>query len=180
MQTLIVYYSLTGKTRSVVTSMAHSLSADVAEIRPIAGSSRLRAYTVGLLRAMAHRSTDILPVEADVSAYDCIIVAGPVWGGNPAPALYDFIREYDLAGRQTYGLLTCAKEGKRAAKVLRGELEKTGATCRSVISVRTVAQTLEALKNQRMSFVYNEEGKIVLRASSELEAEQKESPSEGE
>ena len=147
---------------------------------PLQAVPRLRAYTVGLLRAMAHRSTDILPVEADVSAYDCIIVAGPVWGGNPAPALYDFIREYDLAGRQTYGLLTCAKEGKRAAKVLRGELEKTGATCRSVISVRTVAQTLEALKNQRMSFVYNEEGKIVLRASSELEAEQKESPSEEE
>ena len=91
---------------------------------PLQAVPRLRAYTVGLLRAMAHRSTDILPVEADVSAYDCIIVAGPVWGGNPAPALYDFIREYDLAGRQTYGLLTCAKEGKRAAKVLRGELGK--------------------------------------------------------
>ena len=63
-----------------------------------------------------------------------------------------FIRQYQLEGKQTYGLLSCGLEGKSASKLLRAELEAAGTRCRSVITVKAENETLEALEREKLSF----------------------------
>jgi flavodoxin len=164
MNILVVCYSLFGKTKKVACSLADAIGADFAEMHEIAHHPVLRAFTSGVVRACAGKSEDIVPVEADIAAYDCVVVAGPVWADHPAPALYDFVREYELTGKQTYGLLTCGRDGKRAARVLRKELEEAGSRCRSVITVKADAGTVRALRSGRIAFCLDESGKIALHA----------------
>lgn len=166
MKILVVCYSLTGKTELIAKKLAKSLGADYAALQPVKWKSRFAAYTIGLFLAQRHKAVELLPLEdVDVASYDCIVAAGPIWGGAPAPMLNGFIRQYQLEGKQTYGLLSCGLEGKSASKLLREELEAAGTRCRSVITVKAEEETLEALEKGKIEFLMNEKGKIILQVS---------------
>lgn len=162
MKTLIVCYSLTGKTRAIAQSMADTIGADYVEMKEIFPYTMPSAYTRGVLKARKRQNEDILPVRADVSEYDCVVVAGPVWASSPAPALYDFVREYDLEGKQTFGLLTCRREAGAAAKILREELETAQSLCRSVITVKADKETVRAFVSRKLRFALGEDGRVTL------------------
>lgn len=166
MKILVVCYSLMGKTRKIASCLAESVGADFVEMREISGRSVFHAYSKGVYKASTGKTEDIRPVAADVAAYDCIIVAGPVWGDYPAPALYDFIREYSLDGKQSYGLLTYSKDAKKAVKVLRSELERANTKCRSVITVKSKSSTIRALLSHQIEFILNDDGKLALKDGS--------------
>ncbi|MFQ7061594.1 MAG: hypothetical protein ACLRQY_02465, partial [[Clostridium] leptum] len=135
-------------------------------LEPVKWKSKFAAYTVGLVLAQRRWAVEILPLEdVDVDSYDCVVVSGPVWGGAPAPVLNGFIRQYQLEGKQTYGLLSCGLEGKSASKLLRAELEAAGTRCRSVITVKAENETLEALEKGKIEFLMRENGKIILQVS---------------
>ena len=166
MKILVVCFSLTGKTELIARKLAKSLEADYAALQPVKWKSRFAAYTVGLFLAQRHKEVELLPLEdVDVASYDCVVVAGPIWGGAPAPMLNGFIRQYQLEGKQTYGLLSCGLEGKSASKLLREELEAAGTRCRSVITVKAEEETLEALEKGKIEFLMKEKGKIILQVS---------------
>lgn len=166
MRILVTCFSLTGKTRLIAQKLAKSLGADYADLRPVRWKTRFSAYTAGLLLAQRRKAVQLLPLEeVDVTSYDCIVVAGPVWGGAPAPALNGFIRYYQLEGKQTYGLLSCGVDGKMASKLLREELEDARTRCRSIITVRAEEETLDALEKGKIEFAMNEKGKIILQVS---------------
>lgn len=179
MKLLIVYYSYTGKTRKIAECIARCLNADLAEMREIRGRSLWGVYVVGLIKALMGRTADIRPIEADTADYDSILVAGPVWAGRPVPMLYDFIREYDLAGKQVYGLLTCGDNGKKAPRLLRRELERAGARCRSVITIKTDSAFLHSLRRGEIVFSLAESGKLSLSLNKK-EAKQPDDSTAGE
>lgn len=166
MKILVACFSLTGKTELIAKKLAKSLGADYVSLEPVKWRSRFAAYTVGLFLAQRRKAVEILPLDnVDVDSYDCVVVAGPVWGGAPAPVLNGFIRQYQLEGKQTYGLLSCGLEGKTASKLLRRELEEAGTRCRSIITVKAEDETLEALEKGKIEFLMRENGKIVLQIS---------------
>ncbi len=166
MKILVACFSLTGKTELIAKKLAKSLGADYVSLEPVKWKSKFAAYTVGLLLAQRRWAVEILPLEdVDVDSYDCVVVSGPVWGGAPAPVLNGFIRQYQLEGKQTYGLLSCGLEGKSASKLLRAELEAAGTRCRSVITVKAENETLEALEKGKIEFLMRENGKIILQVS---------------
>ena len=102
MKILVACFSLTGKTELIAKKLAKSLGADYVSLEPVKWKSKFAAYTVGLLLAQRRRAVEILPLEdVDVDSYDCVVVSGPVWGGDPAPVLNGFIRQYQLEGKQT-------------------------------------------------------------------------------
>ena len=152
MKTLVVCYSLTGKTRAIAQAMAETVGADYVEMKEIFPYTMVSAYTRGAIKARKRHNEDILPVQADVS----------IWASSPAPALYDFIREYDLKGKQAYGLLTYRGKAGGAAKILREELENAKSLCRSVITVKADKDTVRAFVSRKLSFAMQEDGKIIL------------------
>ncbi len=86
MKKLVIYYSLSGKTRKVAQSMAKQYDADIVAIKEKKRRSTISAYLVGCPQAMGHRKTAIEPLGVNLDEYDEIIIGAPIWAGFPAPA----------------------------------------------------------------------------------------------
>ncbi|MCL2099365.1 MAG: hypothetical protein FWH24_02885 [Oscillospiraceae bacterium] len=85
MKTLILFYSYSGKTKNIAEALAAEESADTEEIKDIKRPGKLKAYTAGIVAAIRGRAWPVRPLEADMAAYERLILLAPVWAGNPAP-----------------------------------------------------------------------------------------------
>lgn len=100
-KTLLVYYSFTGNCRSIVTSLAADIDADVMEILPAEEGLDYAAnnYAIGssLIAAIREKPDDaasypaIKPVTRDAADYDNIIVVTPLWWGNMAAIMQSYL-----------------------------------------------------------------------------------------
>ena len=65
MKTAIIYYSYTGKTKAISEKKARKEKADLIEVQPI---------------------------SCDLSTYDRIIIAVPLWAGSPASPFHNIVK----------------------------------------------------------------------------------------
>ena len=91
MATAIFYYSLSGTTKALAEKQAAEAGADLFEICEVKKSNGFTAFMIGCPKAMSMKSSAIVPPEADLGAYDEIVIMGPIWAGRPAPAVNGFI-----------------------------------------------------------------------------------------
>lgn len=158
-KTLILCYSLTGKTLAVCKNLARYAPGKLYRLcRTSSTDSRLYAYTVGLHKAKKRIPAGVLPIQDDISSYRRLVVAGPVWGGAPAPILYGFLRGYELRGMEIHGLLTYAKSPGTAPSVLQEEIAASGAACGSVVTLKSDGSAIRRLAEGRVE-LFLEEGK---------------------
>jgi hypothetical protein len=87
MSTVILFYSLSGKTKSLAEKLAAEKGAELFELREVKKRSRFSAYTAGVFQAGGMKRTTIEPLSADLSSFDEIVIMGPIWAGHPAPAV---------------------------------------------------------------------------------------------
>lgn len=118
MKTLIVYFSLSGKTRQIATELAEKESADIIEVKEKKPYSILTAYILGAHAAMKQKIVEIEELKCDLSAYDKIILASPIWAGFPAPPMNTVITMLP-AGKDVAFVLTSGSgdSSKRAPKI---------------------------------------------------------------
>lgn len=160
---LILCYSLTGKTFAVCKNLSKSVPAKLYRLRRSSADSQLYAYTIGLHKARKRMTADVLPVEDDISDYQRLILAGPVWGGFPAPVLYGFLRGYELRGKEIHVLLTYGKNAGNAPNVLQEEIASAGAVCGSVVTLRSDSKAIRRLEEGKMELYLDEGRGISLR-----------------
>jgi hypothetical protein len=93
MQTLVVYYSLTGKTRSVATALAKELGASLEGLY----CSRYQASPLGYFKAgfdsWANRLPHTGPLMHTPSVYDLVVVGGPMWAFRAATPVRAYLRQ---------------------------------------------------------------------------------------
>lgn len=87
MKELILYYSFGGTTRRYAEARAAEDGADLVEIKETKGHNGFTVWLPGVLQAMGQKKTAIEPIDSDLAAYDKIVLAGPIWAGNAAPAV---------------------------------------------------------------------------------------------
>ena len=102
MKTLIVYYSLEGNTQWAAEQIAGRLGADTLRLVPKAAypDKGFKKFLFGGKSAVMKEVPELEPYEADVSKYERIILATPVWAGTLAPPLRTFLQREDLSGRR--------------------------------------------------------------------------------
>ena len=91
MAAAIFYYSLSGTTKALAEQQAKETGADVFEIREVRRRNGFTAFIPGCPQARGMKCPAIVPPEADLSAYDEIVIMAPIWAGRPAPAINSFI-----------------------------------------------------------------------------------------
>ena len=91
MKTLIIFYSYSGKTKEIAENLAKEKSADIIEVKEMTVRSKIKAYSIGCLAAMQRKMVDLQPFNSDLTAYEKIIIAMPIWAGYPAPAINNII-----------------------------------------------------------------------------------------
>ena len=86
MKSVILYYTYSGHTKKVVEKLAKTQGAELIEIQTVKRNGKFLTYLLDCPRALRHKSVPIQPITRDLSGYDLITLAAPVWAGNPAPA----------------------------------------------------------------------------------------------
>jgi len=86
MKTLVIFYSYSGNTKAIAKELATVESASIAEIKDTKRPGKLKAFTVGCLAAIRGKAWPIQPLDAAPADYDRLVLLGPIWAGNPAPA----------------------------------------------------------------------------------------------
>jgi menaquinone-dependent protoporphyrinogen IX oxidase len=117
MKSLVVYYSLTGKTRLAAQAIAETLNAPLVEIRETKPrKSGPSMYAIGGFEAKMNKGSKIDPIDVDLKQYEKIFIGSPIWNSRPVPAINSFIYQTNLEGRSIIPFFTMA--GDNAEKAL--------------------------------------------------------------
>ena len=122
-KTLVAYYSFTNNVRTIVNELAAQKEVDIVEIQPAEEGLDYAAnnYAIGtqLLNAIKAAPNDadsypaIKAVSVDLSQYDNIIVATPLWWSQMAAPMQTFLFNYCtlMAGKQVSLIVSSASSG---------------------------------------------------------------------
>ena len=102
MNICIICYSYSGITRSLMRKIHAVCGGNLIEVQTVKKYRTFTVYTAGCLRSRQEEIDPIIPDTFDVSGYDLLVIATPVWAWKPAPA----------ANAIVAGLTGC--EGKKA------------------------------------------------------------------
>jgi len=128
MKTLVVYYSLTGKTDAVAQALARELSADVRRVedveKPSVGWWFIITHALSAIRGV---EAQIKPIDTGFQGYDRVFVGSPVWGGSPSTPINAFIAKADFTGKDVIAFMTMGgNDASGALKKMSERIEKKG------------------------------------------------------
>lgn len=161
MKPLVVYYSLTGKTRLVAQAIAEALNATLVEITETK-PRRLGplVYLIGGFAAMTNRGSKINPVDVDLKQYETIFIGSPNWGSRPVPAINSFIYQTNFEGRSVIPFFTMGgADPERILANITAKIEKSQGKVAGSLAIASygvsdeeiIARAKEAIKNYRDS-----------------------------
>ena len=117
MKALVVYYSLTGKTKLVSEVIAEALDATLLEIKETKPrKTGPLVYLIGGYAAFMNRGSKINPIDVDLTQHETIFIGSPNWASRPAPAINSFIYKTNFEGRSIVPFFTMG--GKNSEKAL--------------------------------------------------------------
>ena len=95
MNSLVVYYSRTGKTKKVGNLISEKISCDVEEIF----DTKKRSGTLGVLRAgkdalLKKKLTTLEKIKKNPELYDLVIIGTPIWASNMSTPIRTYISEH--------------------------------------------------------------------------------------
>jgi len=109
---LVIYYSLTGNTKSIAEKIRKKTGGDVLEIETV--RTYPPEYSATTEEAKRELQTGDLPAlkknPPDMSSYDLILVGSPVWWYTVSTPVMSFLRQADFAGRKVSTF--CTHEGR--------------------------------------------------------------------
>ena len=116
MKSLVVYYSLTGKTKLVSQVIAEALNATLVEIK----ETKPRklgpfVYPIGGFAATINRGSKINPIDVDLKQHERIFIGSPIWNSRPAPAINSFIYKTNFEGRSIIPFFTMGGDNSEKA-----------------------------------------------------------------
>lgn len=135
---LIAYYSRTGTTKIIASTLAERFHAQLIEIKDLKPRDGIQGFLSAGKDAAEGIKTTIEPASIDLSEYDIIFLGTPVWAGRPTPAILTFVDNSDFhnkkvvlfvtmhfcGGRKTIYELT-RKIEEKGGKVIHGLVKKT-------------------------------------------------------
>lgn len=109
---LVAYFSCTGNTKNLAQTAAEILKADIYEIRPeVPYSAADLNYNDETTRATVEQKDDsarpaLADKNANIAAYDTIVLAYPIWWGQAPRILDTFVESYDFSGKTIVPICT--------------------------------------------------------------------------
>ncbi|QQC65983.1 flavodoxin family protein [Paraburkholderia ginsengisoli] len=90
---LVVFFSRTGTTRVLASTLAGMLSADLEEICDLTERSGASGYLRCLADSWRKRPAEIVPAGLDAAQYDLVVVGTPVWAGAVSAPVRTYLFE---------------------------------------------------------------------------------------
>jgi flavodoxin len=156
MKSLVVYYSLTGRTKLAAHAIAETLNAALVEIderRPIPIPF---IYLSGGFAAFTNRGTKINPIDVDLEQYERIFIGSPIWASRPTPSINSFVYQTNFESRSVIPFFTMGGDSSEKAMAnITAKIEKNrgqiagsfAITSYRVSDEEIIARAKEAVKN---------------------------------
>jgi flavodoxin len=107
MKSLVVFYSLTGKTKLVSKAIAEELNATLVEIEEMKSRKPgFLTYLTGGFASVTNRESAINPIDIDLKQYDRLFIGSPIWASRPTPAINSFIYKTNFEGKNVVPFFT--------------------------------------------------------------------------
>ena len=106
MKSLVIYYSMTGKTRLAAQAIAEALSATLVEIEERRPVPMPFVFLSGGFAAITNRGSKINPVDIDLKQYGRLFIGSPIWASRPTPAVNSLIYQTNFEGRSVIPFFT--------------------------------------------------------------------------
>ncbi|MCC8166825.1 MAG: NAD(P)H-dependent oxidoreductase [Planctomycetes bacterium] len=105
---LIVYYSLSGRTKAVADRLQAKTGAELYEIRTVKtySSTQPGLYEEPKRELKENDLPELVNSPPDMSAYDLILVGAPVWWYTVPTPLMKFLQDADFAGKRVASFCT--------------------------------------------------------------------------
>jgi menaquinone-dependent protoporphyrinogen IX oxidase len=146
---LVVFFSRTGTTRTLASTLARMLSADLEEICDLTERRGASGYLHCLVDSWRRRSAEIVPTGLDTAQYDLVVVGTPVWAGSVSAPVRAYLLENHLKFRHVAFFCSFGGLGSEAAfdemRVLAGKAPVAQCKVRAAEVQRGVAAASMAL-----------------------------------
>ncbi|HUS78034.1 MAG TPA: hypothetical protein VM050_05170 [Patescibacteria group bacterium] len=106
MNTLVVYFSRSGRTRKLAKEVAEKLSADLDEIREARGRSGPIGWIKSGMESTRKALPKLLPPVKDPAKYDLVVLGTPIWASNMSSPMRAYITEHRDAIKEAAFILT--------------------------------------------------------------------------
>ncbi|WP_297647737.1 flavodoxin [uncultured Treponema sp.] len=154
-KTVVCYFSATGTTQRLAKTAAQALGADLHEIVPVQKySSADLNWRDNNSRCVREnndeKSRPAIANSIDLSGYDNVIVAYPIWWGLAPKIVYTFVEQNDLSGKNLVTLCTSGgsglgRSGSDLAKHAKGAVLKGGREFRGSASGADVKKYIDGI-----------------------------------
>lgn len=146
---LVVFYSRTGKTRIVANVLAQHFSCDSEEIQSTEDRAGILGAFTCVLDQLLERDDYLLPYNRNMSAYNPVIIATPIWLGNLSSPIRTFIKQTGLKEKDVYLVLTFnGRLTEEKEKLVKESLATQGITPRGIYKIITKEKTDEELAKE--------------------------------
>ena len=137
MNTLLVYYSRTGVTRTVAEKVGQALGATVEELIDTKNRKGPVGFLAAAKDAATRKAVPIGPTTNDPAEFDLVIVGTPVWAGTMSSAVRAYLTEH---GRQIRrGAVFCTTRASGVDNTLEAMAEMCGGEVAARMGVRQKA-----------------------------------------
>ncbi|MCX7785638.1 MAG: hypothetical protein N2201_05365 [candidate division WOR-3 bacterium] len=93
MKILVVYYSCTGKTRTIGHTLSTLLNCDCEEIIDMKNRKGIFGWLSSAYDAFRKKMTTIQKINYNPKDYDLVIIGTPNWAGMPTPAIRTYLNQ---------------------------------------------------------------------------------------
>jgi flavodoxin len=155
MKPLVVYYSLTDKTKLVAQVIAEALNATLVEIEERRPIPIPFVYLSGGFAAFTNRGREINPIDVDLKQHETIFIGSPIWNSRPSPAINSFIYRTNFEGRSVIPFFTMRGDNsEKALANITAKIEKSQGNVVGSFAIKSygmsdeqiVARAKEAIK----------------------------------
>ena len=138
MKSIILYYSLSGKTELAAKAIAETTGGVLKKIEETGSRKGILGFFKSGRDAMKGRCSEIKPLDFTIDGYDVVFIGTPVWAFKPAPAINTMVSKLDFSGRRIVIFVTMGGSGaENTIKILtRAVIEKDGTVLDS-FAIRT-------------------------------------------
>lgn len=128
MKILVAFYSFTGRTKKIASSIAGEVGADMLEIKvKRRNGGELFQYFWGGRSVMMEEEPELtLPQQKSADNYDFIFLGTPVWAKTLAPPLSSFLGKAKLRGKKIALFCTHGSGPAKTFEKLRKEIAVAG------------------------------------------------------
>jgi len=157
MKSLVVFYSLTDKTKLVSQTIAEALNAELIEINEVKPRRRgFMTYLTGGFAAITNKGSKISPIDVNLRQYDTVFIGSPIWASRPTPAVNSFIYANNFEDQSIVPFFTMGgNNSDKALENITAKIERSQGKVIGSFAIKSygltdeeiIARAKEAIKN---------------------------------